>query len=82
MVEVAKEIQQLLDQLSETYPTTTSSEKCEVVTKAIKVIENNSLLTSRIIRVLKAAGAEALKQAINRPSFSIFMASLEALKEN
>jgi len=82
LAEVAKEIQQLLDQLSETYPTTTSSEKCEVVTKAIKVIENNSLLTSRIIRVLKAAGAEALRQAINRPSFSIFMASLEALKEN
>ena len=82
LAEVAKEIQQLLDQLSETYPTTTSSEKCEVVTKAIKVIENNSLLTSRIIRVLKAAGTEALKQAINRPSFSIFMASLEALKEN
>jgi metal-dependent amidase/aminoacylase/carboxypeptidase family protein len=82
LAEVAQEIQQLLDQLSETYPTTTTSEKDEVATKAIKTIEYDSLLTSRIIRVLKAAGAEALKQAINRPSFSIFTASLEALKEN
>lgn len=82
LAEVAKEIQQLLDQLSETYPTTTTSEKYEVAAKAIKTIEDDSLLTSKIIRVLKAVGAEALKQAINRPSFSIFMAGLEALKEN
>jgi len=77
LAEVAKEIQQLLDQLSETYPTTTTSEKYEVAAKAIKTIEDDSLLTSRIIRVVKAALFEALKQAVNHPLVNIVMAGIE-----
>jgi hypothetical protein len=77
LAEVAKEIQQLLDQLSETYPTTTTSEKYEVAAKAIKTIEDDSLLTSKIIRVFKAALAEALRQAVNHPLMNILMAGVE-----
>jgi hypothetical protein len=83
LAEVAKEIQQLLDQLSETYPTTTTSEKYEVAAKAIKTIEDDSLLMSKIIRVVKAALFEALKQAVNHPLVNIVMAGLEeALDKN
>ena len=81
LAEVAKEIQQLLDQLSETYPTTTTSEKYEVAAKAIKTIEDDSLLTSKIIRVLKAALTEALKQAVNHPLMNILMAGVEEALE-
>jgi hypothetical protein len=83
LAEVAKEIQQLLDQLSETYPTTTTSEKYEVAAKAIKTIEDDSLLMSKIIRVVKASLFEALKQAVNHPLVNIVMAGLEeALDKN
>jgi metal-dependent amidase/aminoacylase/carboxypeptidase family protein len=83
LAEVAKEIQQLLDQLSETYPTTTTSEKYEVAAKAIKTIEDDSLLTSKIIRVVKATLFEALKQAVNHPLVNIVMAGIEeALDKN
>jgi len=83
LAEVAKEIQELLDQLSETCPTTTTSEKYEVAAKAIKIIEDDSLLKSKIIRVVKAALFEALKQAVNHPLVNIVMAGLqEALDKN
>jgi len=82
LAEVAKEIQQLLDQLSETYPTTTTSEKYEIVSKAISTIESNSSLKTKVIHVLKAVGSESLKQAVNHPLINILMAGLEALDEN
>ena len=83
LAEVAKEIQQLLDQLSEIYPTTTTSEKYEVAAKAIRTIEDDSLLMSKIIRVVKAALFEALKQAVNHPLVNIVMAGIEeALDKN
>ena len=40
LAEAAQEIQELLDQLSETYPTTTVAEKSTVAAKAIEEIEN------------------------------------------
>lgn len=82
LAEVAKEIQQLLDQLSETYPTTTTSEKYEIVSKAISTIESNSSLKTKVIHVLKAVGSESLKQAVNHPLINIVMAGIEALDEN
>ncbi|XZO01476.1 MAG: hypothetical protein ACM65L_23785 [Microcoleus sp.] len=39
LAEAAKEIQQLLDQLSQTYPTTTVAEKSAVAAKAMEEIE-------------------------------------------
>ncbi|NJN13982.1 MAG: hypothetical protein HC815_41370, partial [Richelia sp. RM1_1_1] len=48
LLEAAKEIQQLLNQLSQTYPTTTTTEKMEVATTAIQHIENNSNLRQRV----------------------------------
>jgi hypothetical protein len=82
LAEVAKEIQRLLDQLSETYSTTTTSEKYEIVSKAISTIESNSSLKTKVIHVLKAVGSESLKQAVNHPLINILMAGLEALDEN
>jgi len=82
LAEVAKEIQQLLEQLSETYPTKSTPEKYEVVSKAISTIESNSLLKTKVIHVLKAVGSESFKQAVNHPLINILMAGLEALNEN
>lgn len=82
LAEVAQEIQQLLDQLSETYPTTNTSEKYEIVAKTIDKIQGNPLLKSKTIRVLKAVTSETFKQAINHPLINILMAGIEELDEN
>jgi small GTP-binding protein len=81
LAEVAKEIQDLLDQLSQTYPTTKTAEKIEVVGKAIDIIEENPSFKSKIIKVLKAVGTESFKEAIDHPLANILMAGVEAWTE-
>jgi hypothetical protein len=63
----AAEIQQLLYQLSQSYPTTD-----EAVTEAIhQEIRRNLTLRARLQSALKAGGLEALKAIFNHPLFSI-----------
>ncbi len=81
LAEAAKEIQDLLNQLSQTYPSVKTTEKMEVVGKAIDIIEDNPSLKSKIIKTLKAVGAESFKEAINHPLVNIFMAGIEAWTE-
>jgi hypothetical protein len=81
LAEVAKEIQELLDQLSQTYPTTKTTEKMEVVGKAIDIIEENPSFKSKIIKVLKAFGTESFKEAVDHPLVNILMAGIEAWTE-
>jgi hypothetical protein len=75
LAEVAKEIQELLNQLSQTYPT------AEVVGKAIDIIEENPSFKSKIIKVLKAVGTESFKEAVDHPLANILMAGVEAWTE-
>ena len=81
LAEVAKEIQELLYQLSQTYPTTKTTEKMAVVGKAINIIEENPSLKSKIIKVLKAVGTESFKEAVDHPLVNILMAGIEAWTE-
>ncbi|NJN13674.1 MAG: hypothetical protein HC815_39610 [Richelia sp. RM1_1_1] len=73
----AAEIQQLLNQLSQTYPTTTTTEKMEVATTAIQHIENNSNLRQRVLNALKTGGIQALGQMLNHPASTFVIAALE-----
>jgi len=75
--EAAKEIQQLLNQLSETYPTTTSTGQMAIATKAVEEIEKNPALKRRVIGALKAGGTEALKELVDHPAVNILLAVLE-----
>ena len=81
LAEVAKEIQELLYQLSQTYPTTKTTEKMEVVGKVIDIIEENPSFKSKIIKVLKAVGTESFKEAVDHPLANILMAGFEAWTE-
>jgi internalin A len=81
LAEVAKEIQELLDQLSQTYPTIKTTEKMEVVGKAIDIIEENPSFKSKVIKVLKAVGTESFKEAVDHPLVNILMAGIEAWTE-
>ena len=77
LADAAEEIQGLLEQLSETYPTTTSREKNIVVGEAVEQIESNFTRKSKVINALKAGGTEALREAIDHPLGNIFVATIE-----
>ncbi len=81
LAEAAVEIQQLLEQLSQAYPTTTNKEKMAVVAEVADKIENNPTLKARLISTIKAGLTEALKEAIDHPLANILMASIEGYKE-
>jgi uncharacterized protein YjbI with pentapeptide repeats len=81
LAEAAAEIQQLLQQLEQTYPTTSSADKIAVVAKAINEIEKNSTLKARVIRALKASGTEAFKELIDHPLVTILITSIEGWLE-
>lgn len=81
LVEAAVEIQQLLEQLEQTYPTNTQQEKQTVVAEAIERINNNPSLKARVVRALKAGSIEAFKELIDHPLVNIFLAGLEGWRE-
>jgi len=81
LAEVAKEIQELLDQLSQTNPTARTTERMAVVGKAIDIIEENPSFKSKVIKVLKAVGTESFKEAVDHPLANILMAGVEAWTE-
>jgi hypothetical protein len=81
LAQAAAEIQQLLNQLSQSYPTATTSQKMSVVAKAVDEIESDPTLKARVIGALKAGGTEAFKELIDNPLVNILLASIEGWQE-
>ncbi|AOY82881.2 pentapeptide repeat-containing protein [Moorena producens JHB] len=81
LAEAAAEIQQLLNQLSQTKATTTEIEKLTVVAEVAEQINSNPTLKARVINALKAEGTEALKEAIDHPLVNILIATIEGWKD-
>ena len=77
LADAAQEIQQLLEQLSKTYPTNTSKEKMIVVGEVVEQVEQNLPLKTKVINALKTGEIEAFKEAINHPLINIFLATIE-----
>ena len=61
LAEAAKEIQDLLAQLSKTYPNQTTAEQMKIATQAIERIESDPDWKQRAIKALKAGVFESLK---------------------
>jgi hypothetical protein len=70
----ATDIKQLLDRLSQEYPSNTPAGQAIIGAKAIEQIENNPTLKKRVINALKEAGATALEEAIDHPAIKIVVA--------
>lgn len=75
--EAAVEIQSLLEQLSDTYPSGTTAENMTIATKAIAIIEDDSKKMNRVMSAIKAGGTQAIAQALNHPAASFVIAALE-----
>jgi uncharacterized protein YjbI with pentapeptide repeats len=78
--EVAAEIQQLLQELSQTCPTSTPLEKVIAVAAAIKQIESNRSLKSRVIEAVQSAGITRLQEYIEHPLSKILLPAIEEWK--
>ena len=81
LTQVAAEIRQLLTQLEQTNPTTTSVQKMAVVAQAVDEIEKNLTLKARVVGALESGGTEALKEALDHPLVNIFVAAVEGWQD-
>lgn len=75
--QAAADIQALLEQLEQTYPTNTTPGKMAIATEAIERIDNDPKLTQRILSALKAGSISAFEQLLNHPAASFFLSALE-----
>ncbi|HIK11083.1 MAG TPA: hypothetical protein IGS52_12570 [Oscillatoriaceae cyanobacterium M33_DOE_052] len=82
LTEAAAEIQQLLAQLSQSYPTTTAKEKRDLAIKAIEEIDKNPDIKAKVINALRAGGTAALMELINNPVVRILTPMLDSLLED
>ncbi|NEQ69884.1 MAG: hypothetical protein F6K21_31200, partial [Symploca sp. SIO2D2] len=64
LADAAKEIQELLTELEQTYPTNTVPEQMVVVQEAIQRIENNPTLKQRVIAALQGGTVEGFKKLL------------------
>ncbi|MBE9053448.1 pentapeptide repeat-containing protein [Nostocales cyanobacterium LEGE 11386] len=82
LAEAAAEIQALLEQLSQSYPTETMSGKMALAAEATQRIENNPTLMQKTISALRAGGTAALEQALSHPAASFVIAALDDWNKN
>ncbi|NEO66813.1 MAG: hypothetical protein F6J98_43175 [Moorea sp. SIO4G2] len=81
LADAAAEIQELLQQLEQSYPTSTPLDKQVVVTEALKRIESNPSLKARVIGALKVGGTEAIKELVDNPLINILLAAVDGWQE-
>jgi uncharacterized protein YjbI with pentapeptide repeats len=75
--EAAAKIEQLLQQLEQTYPTNTPLERQMVVTEVIEHIERHPALKARVVGALRGVSINALKELIDHPLVNVLLAALE-----
>ena len=76
LAQAAKEIQELLEQLNETYPSDTTMDRMKIATEVIIQIDNNPTKAQRILSAIKATGVAAVEKLLNHPASSFVIAGL------
>ncbi|MEA5495740.1 hypothetical protein VB834_13670 [Limnoraphis robusta Tam1] len=77
-VELAAEINQIMEQHSKTYPFDTK----QVATETIKSIKSNPGTVQRLRSAFKKGSVSALEQFLNHPAASFIIGALEDWQEN
>ncbi|HEY9645794.1 MAG TPA: hypothetical protein V6C88_05460 [Chroococcidiopsis sp.] len=73
---VAAELQQVLEKLSQIYPTETKAEQLVVVGKAVNEIDIDRTLSPQVAAALKAGHADDLRELVKHPLIKILLAAL------
>ncbi|NEQ39183.1 MAG: hypothetical protein F6K40_24195 [Okeania sp. SIO3I5] len=82
LAEAAKDIQELLEQLDETYPSNTTAGKMKIAAEVITQIDNHPTKAKRIFSAIKAGGVAAVEQLLNHPASSFIIGALEDWQKN
>ncbi len=75
LADAAKEIQELLSQLSESYSVV------EVPAKAVEKLDENPKLKDRVVGALKAGSKKALEELVKHPAAAIVLAAIEGAEQ-
>ena len=81
LAEAAAEIRQLLEELSQTYPTSTTGQKMEVAAKAIERIESDPIWKMRAINAVTQGGLAAFEKAIDNPIGAFVVGGIKGWQE-
>jgi uncharacterized protein YjbI with pentapeptide repeats len=77
LAKAVDDIQHLLNHLSQTRPTQTSTEKMTVAIDFINEVENNLSLTERILSALRVGGIHAFRQMLEHPAATFVLSALD-----
>jgi hypothetical protein len=81
LAQAAAEIQKLLKQLEQTYPTTTTSQQMVVAAEAINRIESNPTMKQKVINAVKEGGLAAFEKAIDNPAGAFIVGAIKGWQE-
>jgi uncharacterized protein YjbI with pentapeptide repeats len=81
LVKAASEIQQLLNHLEQSYPSTTTSEQMLVAAKAIEQIESDQAFKQRVKNAAKGGSLAALEKAIDNPVGAFIVGAIKGWNE-
>ncbi len=81
LADAAAEIQKLLKQLEQSYPTSTTTEQMLLATKAIERIESDPTLKQRVISAAKEGGLAAFEKALDNPIGALITGAIKGWLE-
>jgi len=81
LAQTATEIQELLKQLEQSYPTHTTAEQMAVAAEAIERIESNPTWKQRVVNAAKEAGLAAFEKAIDNPIGALIVGAIKGWLE-
>jgi hypothetical protein len=81
LAQAAADIQLLLKQLEQTYPSSTTSQQMVVAAEAINRIESNPTLKIRVINAVKEGGLAAFEKAIDNPAGAFIVGAIKGWQE-
>ncbi|NEN92920.1 MAG: hypothetical protein F6K48_30120 [Okeania sp. SIO3H1] len=82
LAETVAEVQQILQQLSQSYPTNTTTEQMIVATETIKKIESDPNLKQKLISAGTSGGLAAVEKALDNPVGAFIVSAIKGWQES
>ncbi|NEP46962.1 MAG: hypothetical protein F6K35_50375 [Okeania sp. SIO2H7] len=81
LAEAVAQVQRILDQLSQTYPANTVTEKMVIATEAIKEIEADPTLKQRLLNAAREGGLAAIEKVLDNPVGAFMVSAIKGWQE-
>ena len=82
LAETVAEVQQILQQLSQSYSTNTTTEQMIVATETIKKIESDTNLKQKLISAGISGGLAAFEKALDNPVGAFIVSAIKGWQES